>query len=109
MEPSTIEELLELQALTDAEEWRAVSDAAQVVASYLVCHPRVVGVRYPGIKSDPDFSRAANTLRGGFGPRVWYRLEGGESWMLYTATAGDPKLQVMSIESSLVSHGPASA
>ena len=32
---------------SSARTWRASSDAAQVVASYLVCHPRVERVAYP--------------------------------------------------------------
>lgn len=53
---------------------RRASDEAQVVASYLACHPRVFAVSYPGLKGDPSFAMAARTLVGGFGPVVDYRL-----------------------------------
>lgn len=78
------------------ERWRALSDAAQVVANYLVCHPRVEAVRYPGLKSDPDFGRAANTLVGGFGPRVAYHAAG--EWRLWEADDRDARDQVMELE-----------
>ncbi|MDO4428041.1 MAG: PLP-dependent transferase [Atopobiaceae bacterium] len=82
------------------ERWRALSDSAQVVANYLACHPRVEAVRYPGLKTDPDFPRAANGLVGGFGPRVAY-LAAGE-WRLWEADERDPRDQVMELERALV-------
>ena len=88
--------LLELSSQMGRERWRALSDAAQVVANYLVCHPRVEAVRYPGLKSDPDFGRAANTLVGGFGPRVAYRAAG--EWRLWEADDRDARDQVMELE-----------
>lgn len=65
----------ELQATCDAGSWRVRSDLAQELACYLACHPRVRAVRYPGLRWDPDFDRAACTLRGGFGPRVAVLLD----------------------------------
>lgn len=53
---------------------RRASDEAQVVASYLACHPGVCAVSYPGLKGDASFTVAARTLVGGFGPVVDYRL-----------------------------------
>ena len=88
--------LQELSSQMGRERWRALSDAAQVVANYLVCHPRVEVVRYPGLKSDPDFGRAANTLVGGFGPRVAYRAAG--EWRLWEADERDARDQVMELE-----------
>ncbi|WP_204831011.1 PLP-dependent transferase [Olsenella uli] len=88
--------LQELSSQMGRERWRALSDAAQVVANYLVCHPRVEAVRYPGLKSDPDFGRAANTLVGGFGPRVAYRAAG--EWRLWEADDRDARDQVMELE-----------
>lgn len=82
------------------ERWRALSDAAQVVANYLVCHPRVEAVRYPGLKRDPDFPRAANTLVGGFGPYVRYCAAG--EWRLWEADTRDVRDQVMELEGLLV-------
>lgn len=84
------------------ERWRATSDAAQVVACYLACHPRVAEVRYPGLKADPDFARAANELRGGFGPRVAFRVVGeGGAWHLWEAGARDFRAQVSELEALL--------
>ncbi|MGI6229431.1 MAG: PLP-dependent transferase [Tractidigestivibacter sp.] len=83
-----------------AKEWASRSDSAQVVASYLACHPRVSEVRYPGLRQDLSFSIAARTLERGFGPIVDYRTRGkGEGgWRRYVATADDPFAQVMELE-----------
>lgn len=96
-------DLATLQALSSQlgrERWRVLSDAAQVVANYLVCHPRVEAVRYPGLKSDPDFPRAANELVGGFGPRIAYRVNGAPEgeWRLWEADERDVREQVMELE-----------
>ncbi|MGN0070376.1 MAG: PLP-dependent transferase [Atopobiaceae bacterium] len=56
------------------ERRRGASDNAQVAASYLVCHPAVKEVRYPGLKGDPTQPIAARTLQRGFGPCVDFRL-----------------------------------
>lgn len=95
-----IDALSALSSQMGRERWRVVSDAAQVVASYLACHPRVEGVRYPGLKSDPDFPRAANELVGGFGPLVAYRAAGDPAgeWRLWEADARDAREQVMDLE-----------
>lgn len=81
--------------------WRASSDAAQVVANYLRCHPRVRAVRYPGLKADPSFAVAARTLEHGFGPYVDVLLDGGEGWLRVTCTTGDPRVQVIGLERRL--------
>ncbi|HJA27978.1 MAG TPA: PLP-dependent transferase [Candidatus Olsenella pullicola] len=94
-----IDTLLALSSQMGRERWRTLSDAAQVVANYLVCHPRVEAVRYPGLKADPDFPRAANTLVGGFGPLVAYRMAG--EWRLWEADERDARDQVMELESLL--------
>ena len=94
-----IDALLALSSQMGRERWRALSDAAQVVANYLACHPRVEAVRYPGLKADPDFPRAANTLVGGFGPRVAYQAAG--EWRLWEADERDARDQVMELESQL--------
>ena len=94
-----IDALSALSSQMGRERWRTLSDAAQVVANYLVCHPRVESVRYPGLKSDPDFSRAANTLVGGFGPFVAYRVSG--EWHNWEADERDARDQVIELESSL--------
>ena len=94
-----IDALSALSSQMGRERWRALSDVAQVVANYLACHPRVEAVRYPGLKTDPDFPRAANKLVGGFGPRVTYRVAG--EWRLWEADERDAREQVMELERSL--------
>ena len=93
-------------AATGAEEQasarvsrHAASDAAQVVAAYLACHPRVEAVRYPGLKTDPSFARATSQLVGGFGPYVDYmwRESPGE-WHRFTATDEDARTQIINFE-----------
>lgn len=97
-------ELLRLADALGRERWRVVSDVAQVVATYLVCHPRVEAVRYPGLRSDPDFARAACELVGGFGPRVAFRLAGEGGWALWEAAGSgelDARAQVLELEALL--------
>lgn len=83
------------------QEWRKSSDAAQAVARYLVCHPAVEGVVYPGVKEDASFSVAARTLEGGFGPFVDFRVRGGDTWHRVTCTPDDPMRQVIALEHRL--------
>ena len=78
------------------EQWRLVSDAAQVVANYLRCHPRVEAVRYPGLKDDPLFEKASHTLESGFGPVVKYRRAG--QWERLVLDACDPKQKILELE-----------
>lgn len=98
---------LDLNALARAadelgpDRWRSLSDAAQVVACYLACHPKVSQVRYPGLKSDPAFGQAANTLRSGFGPRVAFRVAGEKCWRLWEADGRGAREQVMELEDAL--------
>ena len=104
-----IDALSALSSRMGRERWRVVSDAAQVVASYLVCHPCVEIVRYPGLKSDPDFGRAANELVGGFGPLVAYRVAGDPAgeWRFWEADDRDAREQAMELEVSLHKWGRA--
>lgn len=75
------------------------SDAAQVVAAYLACHPRVEAVRYPGLKTDPNFARATSQLVGGFGPYVDYTWkESPGEWHRFTATDEDARTQIINFE-----------
>lgn len=93
-------------AATGAEEQasarvsrHAASDAAQVVAAYLACHPRVEAVRYPGLKADPSFARATSQLVGGFGPFVDYTWkESPGKWHRFTATDEDVRTQIINFE-----------
>ena len=98
--PIDIDALSALPSQLGRERWRVVSDAAQVAACYLACHPRVEAVRYPGLKSDPDFARASCELVGGFGPRVAYRVTGDAAgeWRIWEADARDAREQVMELE-----------
>ena len=93
-------------AVTGAEEQasarvsrHAASDAAQVVAAYLACHPRVEAVRYPGLKTDSNFVRATSQLVGGFGPYVDYMWkESSGEWHRFTATDEDARTQIINFE-----------
>lgn len=85
--------------------WHVTSDAAQAVAAYLSCHPRVVELRYPGLKTDPSFEVAARTLTGGFGSWVDYRVYGADSCQRYTATTDNPRAQVLCLEDVLARAG----
>jgi hypothetical protein len=87
----------------EATCWHLSSDAAQVVASYLRCHPKVGELRYPGLKQDPSFTVAARTLQQGFGPRVDYCLVGSGEWRSVVCEAADPQGQVLALEGSLLS------
>ncbi|WP_322151878.1 hypothetical protein [Paratractidigestivibacter sp.] len=88
--------LLCMQEQMGAGEWRMRSDAAQVIANYLRCHPKVAEVRYPGLTSDASYHEASCTLRGGFGPYIWLRLR--SQWFVLDATAEDVKDQVLDLE-----------
>ena len=83
------------------ERWRAVSDAAQVVANYLACHPAVAEVRYPGLRCDPSYHEASCVLRAGFGPEVHLRLAGEGAWLRYFATDAPATTQVLALEEAL--------
>ena len=98
-----LDRLAELAESMPAGEWRARSDAAQAVACYLACHPRVAAVRYPGLTSDPDYQRASSTLRCGFGPWVDVCLAGGEKpgWLRLDVTDADAPTWVMRLEELL--------
>lgn len=77
----------------------AASDAAQVVAAYLACHPRVEAVRYPGLKTDSSFARATSQLVGGFGPYVDYMWkESPGEWHRFVATDEDARTQIIDFE-----------
>lgn len=80
--------------------WRQASDVAQVVASYLSCHPRVVTVRYPGLKADPLFAEASVTLQRGFGPYVWFETARGEQ-LLDCTGEHDAKALILKLEQQI--------
>jgi O-acetylhomoserine (thiol)-lyase len=50
---------------------------ALIVARYLVKHPKVSWVRYPGLEADPAFAKASQYLKKGFGGMVVFGVKGG--------------------------------
>ena len=98
-----LDRLAELAKSMPAGEWRARSDAAQAVACYLACHPRVAEVRHPGLTSDAAYQEASSTLRCGFGPWVDVRLADAEkdAWLRVDVTNGDAPAWVMRLEALL--------
>lgn len=81
--------LNELAQTMSPDSWRMLSDEAQTVAHYLMRHPRVSEVRYPGLKADPLYAQASCTLQRGFGPYVAIRLFNETSWILWKAEKGN--------------------
>ena len=77
------------------QKHRSASDAAQVVAHYLACHPRVETVAYPGLRSDPSYAVASRTLLFGFGPRVSWRTVGRDAWCDLELCPDDDPLDVI--------------
>lgn len=98
-----LDRLAQLAESMPTGEWRARSDAAQALACYLACHPRVAEVRYPGLTSDATYQEASSTLRCGFGPWVDVRLVDAEkdAWLRVDVTNGDAPAWVMRLESLL--------
>lgn len=96
----TLEDLQALALELPSEVWRQSSDVAQVVANYLRCHPCVVSVRYPGLKTDPLFSQAATMLQSGFGPYVWYETTCATELLDFTNTR-DAKQAILELEQRL--------
>ncbi len=80
------------------ERMRSASDAAQELASYLACHPRVHALAYPGLKSDASFATAATTLHHGFGAFVDYRLRGELSWRRISCLGTTARAAISSLE-----------
>jgi O-acetylhomoserine (thiol)-lyase len=50
---------------------------ALTVARYLIQHPKVAWVRYPGLPDDPSFPVANRYLKKGFGGMVVFGIKGG--------------------------------
>jgi O-acetylhomoserine (thiol)-lyase len=53
------------------------SDNALKIAEHLKKHAKVSWVRYPGLKDDPTYDRAAKYLKNGFGGMVVFGVKGG--------------------------------
>jgi cystathionine gamma-synthase len=51
--------------------------SAQQIAEHFAGHPKVLGVLYPGLPSDPGHTVAARQMNGGFGGMLSIRVEGG--------------------------------
>lgn len=97
----SLEELQQVASLLGLEQWRRFSDVAQVVANYLVTHPRVQSVRYPGLKTDPLFTEAANVLRSGFGPYIWFQMYSGSTYKIDCTTWIQPQALIEELEALL--------
>ncbi|MGE5379944.1 MAG: O-acetylhomoserine aminocarboxypropyltransferase/cysteine synthase family protein [Methylocystaceae bacterium] len=54
------------------------SENALAVAEYLEKHPQVNWVRYPGLKSNPNYDLACKYLKKGFGAMMAFGIKGGE-------------------------------
>ena len=54
------------------------SQNAQVVAEYLLAHPKVESVTYPGLPSDPSYPRAQQYLGGKGGAILTFQIKGGQ-------------------------------
>jgi cystathionine gamma-synthase len=55
---------------------------AERIVEFLVEHPAVTEVLYPGLPTHPGHDVAARQMRGGFGGMVSFRLRGGEETAL---------------------------
>jgi O-acetylhomoserine (thiol)-lyase len=53
------------------------SENALKIAEHLKKHAKVAWVRYPGLKDDPTYDRAAKYLKNGFGGMVVFGIKGG--------------------------------
>ena len=64
---------------------RTHSSNAQAVAAFLEGHPRVEGVHYPGLPSDPGHSVASAQMTGGYGGMMSLAVRGGREAAMHTA------------------------
>lgn len=80
---------------------RAENDAASAIAHYLVCHPLVERVFYPGLRSDEGFTAAAQLLSHGFGNIIDCRLSGCDGIFRVQASSDDPLAQIERLEATL--------
>jgi O-acetylhomoserine (thiol)-lyase len=53
------------------------SENALKIAQFLEKHPKTAWVRYPGLKSDPSYSKASAYLKQGYGGMVVFGVKGG--------------------------------
>jgi cystathionine gamma-synthase len=64
---------------------REQAKTAALLAGWLVDHPALSGVLYPGLKSHPGHSIAMRQMDGGFGGMLSIRLKGGQAAAVKTA------------------------
>jgi O-acetylhomoserine (thiol)-lyase len=85
---------------------------AAKVAGYLTGHPKVVWVRYPGLKDDPSYPVAKRYLKKGFGGMVVFGIKGGmnagkkfiESLKLFSHLANVGDAKSLALHPSSTSH-----
>ena len=73
---------------------------AQAVAEFLEKHPKVSWVKYPGLKSHPDYARAKKYLPKGAGAILGFGIKGG-------AAAGQKFIESLQLFSHLANVGDA--
>ncbi|HNE05040.1 MAG TPA: PLP-dependent transferase, partial [Anaerolineales bacterium] len=73
---------------------------AQAVAEFLEKHPKVSWVKYPGLKSHPDYDRAKKYLPKGAGAILGFGIKGG-------AAAGKKFIESLQLFSHLANVGDA--
>lgn len=73
---------------------------AQAAAEYLEKHPKVAWVKYPGLKSHPDYERAKRYLPKGTGAILGFGIKGG-------AEAGRKFIESLQLFSHLANVGDA--
>ena len=76
------------------------SQNTQAVAEYLEKHPKVSWVKYPGLKSHPDYERAKRYLPKGAGSVLGFGIKGG-------AAAGKKFIESLQLFSHLANVGDA--
>jgi len=85
---------------------------AQAVAEFLEGHPKVSWVKYPGLKSHPDYERAKRYLPKGSGSILGFGIKGGaqagkkfiESLQLFSHLANVGDAKSLAIHPSTTTH-----
>jgi O-acetylhomoserine (thiol)-lyase len=89
----------------------------QAVAEYLEKHPKVSWVKYPGLKSHPDYERARRYLPKGAGAILGFGIKGGaaagrkfiESLQLFSHLANVGDAKSLAIHPATTTHSQLSA
>jgi len=90
---------------------------AQLVAEFLESHPRVSWVKYPGLKSHPDYSLAKKYYKKGPGALLGFGIKGGaeagkkfiESLQLFSHLANIGDVRSLAIHPASTTHSQLSA